>query len=66
MMKVFWHKSLDGWQKPEITPIESIVLHPAAKVLHYAVEVNIFSVFFFLFFIYLLWLQIINLHMHVN
>lgn len=41
MLKVFWHKSLGGWQKPEITPMENLVIHPAAKVLHYAVEVNI-------------------------
>lgn len=40
MLKVFWHKSLGGWQKPEITPLENLVIHPAAKVLHYAVEVN--------------------------
>lgn len=41
MLKVFWHRSLGGWQKPEITPMENLVLHPAAKVLHYAVEVSI-------------------------
>lgn len=40
MLKVFWHKSLGGWQKPEITPMENLVIHPAAKVLHYAVEVS--------------------------
>lgn len=39
MLKVFWHKSLGGWQKPEITPMENLVIHPAAKVLHYAIEV---------------------------
>lgn len=38
MVKVHWHKSLGGWQKPEITPMENLVIHPAAKVLHYAVE----------------------------
>lgn len=38
MVKVLWHKSLGGWQKPEITPMENLVIHPAAKVLHYAVE----------------------------
>lgn len=38
MLKVFYHRSLGGWQKPEITPLENLVLHPAAKVLHYAVE----------------------------
>lgn len=43
MLKVLWHKSLDGWQKPEITPIENLVIHPAAKVLHYAVEVSFFD-----------------------
>lgn len=42
MMKVFWHKCLGGWQRPEISPMENLVIHPAAKVLHYAVEVIIF------------------------
>lgn len=41
MMKVYHHRSLGGWQKPEITPLENLVLHPAAKVLHYAVEVSL-------------------------
>lgn len=39
MLKIYYHHHLGGWQKPEITPIESIPLHPAAKVLHYAVEI---------------------------
>ncbi|XP_047121507.1 branched-chain-amino-acid aminotransferase, cytosolic isoform X1 [Schistocerca piceifrons] len=39
MLKVAYHASLGGWQKPEITPMENLVLHPAAKVLHYAIEV---------------------------
>ncbi|XP_062141957.1 branched-chain-amino-acid aminotransferase, cytosolic-like [Drosophila sulfurigaster albostrigata] len=38
MLKIYYHKSLGGWQKPEITPLENLVMHPAAKVLHYAVE----------------------------
>ncbi|KAJ3628165.1 hypothetical protein MTP99_015490 [Tenebrio molitor] len=38
MLKVFYHKQLGGWQKPVIIPFENISLHPAAKVLHYAVE----------------------------
>lgn len=42
MLKIFYHKSLGGWQKPEITPFENLVIHPAAKVLHYAVEVRIY------------------------
>lgn len=43
MLKIFWHKDLGGWQKPEITPMENLVIHPAANVLHYAVEVSIFE-----------------------
>lgn len=38
MLKIFYYKSLGGWQNPEITPLENLVMHPAAKVLHYAVE----------------------------
>ncbi|KAH8396414.1 hypothetical protein KR222_009943, partial [Zaprionus bogoriensis] len=38
MLKIYYHRSLGGWQKPEITPLENLVMHPAAKVLHYAVE----------------------------
>ncbi|XP_011501274.1 PREDICTED: branched-chain-amino-acid aminotransferase, cytosolic isoform X1 [Ceratosolen solmsi marchali] len=38
MLKVFYYEALGGWQIPEITPFENLVLHPAAKVLHYAVE----------------------------
>lgn len=45
MLKIFYHKSLGGWQKPEITPFENLVIHPAAKVLHYAVEVSFFYQF---------------------
>lgn len=40
MLKVAYHKRLGGWQKPEIMPLENLVLHPAAKVFHYAVEVS--------------------------
>lgn len=38
MLKIGYHRRLGGWQKPEITPIETLNLHPAAKVFHYAVE----------------------------
>lgn len=41
MLKVSYHKFLGGWQKPQITPLENLVLHPAAKVLHYAVGVSV-------------------------
>lgn len=40
MLKVSYHRRLGGWQKPEIMPLENLVLHPAAKVFHYAVEVG--------------------------
>jgi branched-chain amino acid aminotransferase len=38
MLKVAYHRRLGGWQNPEIQPMENLVLHPAAKVFHYAVE----------------------------
>ncbi|KAL0114980.1 hypothetical protein PUN28_010505 [Cardiocondyla obscurior] len=38
MLKVHYYEGMNGWQAPEIMPFENIVLHPAAKVLHYAVE----------------------------
>nr|CAD7425957.1 unnamed protein product [Timema monikensis] len=38
MLKIHFYENMGGWQRPEIVPMESIVLHPAAKVLHYAVE----------------------------
>lgn len=38
MLKIIYHEALGGWQVPEITPFENLVLHPAAKVLHYAIE----------------------------
>lgn len=41
MLKIYYHKNLGGWQKPQIRPLENLVIHPAAKVLHYAVEVSV-------------------------
>lgn len=41
MLKISFHKRLGGWQKPEIMPLENLVLHPAAKVFHYALEVSV-------------------------
>lgn len=38
MLKVDYHESAGGWQQPIICPLEYLSLHPAAKVLHYAVE----------------------------
>lgn len=40
MLKVAYHKKLGGWQRPEIVPFGNLVLHPAAKVFHYALEVR--------------------------
>jgi branched-chain amino acid aminotransferase len=39
MLKIHYYEGMGGWQTPEIMPLENVVLHPAAKVLHYAVEV---------------------------
>jgi len=38
MLKISYDKHAGGWQKPYITPMEHLSLHPAAKVLHYATE----------------------------
>ncbi|XP_029163145.1 branched-chain-amino-acid aminotransferase, cytosolic [Nylanderia fulva] len=38
MLKVHYYESMNGWQAPEIMPFGNISLHPAAKVLHYAIE----------------------------
>lgn len=43
MLKIAYHRRLGGWQVPEIMPMENLVLHPAAKVFHYAVEVSFIS-----------------------
>lgn len=39
MLKTFYYETLGGWQQPQIVPMENLVLHPAAKALHYAVQV---------------------------
>ncbi|KAJ8973724.1 hypothetical protein NQ317_012861 [Molorchus minor] len=38
MLKIYYHSQLGGWQRPMLVPFENISLHPAAKVLHYAIE----------------------------
>lgn len=40
MLKVQYYKALGGWQKPEIMPFENLSIHPAAKALHYAIQVS--------------------------
>lgn len=47
MLKISWRKNHGGWQPPEITPLENLVIHPAANVFHYAVEVSIFHTQFY-------------------
>jgi branched-chain amino acid aminotransferase len=38
-MKLCDHfKVKNGWKKPRIGPLKNIELHPAAKVLHYSIE----------------------------
>lgn len=39
MLKINYFKQLGGWQKPEIMPFENLSIHPAAKALHYAIQV---------------------------
>ncbi|KAK9498216.1 hypothetical protein O3M35_004080 [Rhynocoris fuscipes] len=38
MLKIEYHERAGGWQTPIICPLEYLSLHPAAKVLHYAIE----------------------------
>ncbi|XP_027229757.1 branched-chain-amino-acid aminotransferase, cytosolic [Penaeus vannamei] len=37
MLEIYWDDKA-GWGQPRITPFHDLRLHPAAKVLHYAVE----------------------------
>ncbi|GAB1601681.1 branched-chain-amino-acid aminotransferase, cytosolic-like [Argonauta hians] len=37
MLEIQWTKD-NGWEKPVINPLHDLKMHPAAKVLHYAVE----------------------------
>jgi branched-chain amino acid aminotransferase len=39
MLTVEW-SSASGWEKPHIKPFGNLPIHPAASVLHYAVEVS--------------------------
>jgi branched-chain amino acid aminotransferase len=38
MLTIDW-TAKNGWEKPIIGPLKNLEIHPAAKVLHYAVEV---------------------------
>jgi len=48
------HTNKNGWEKPVIEPLRELSIHPGAKVLHYATEVNysysFIEIFIFLFF----------------
>ncbi|XP_064082305.1 branched-chain-amino-acid aminotransferase, cytosolic-like isoform X2 [Macrobrachium nipponense] len=37
MLEIYWNAS-SGWGQPRITPFHDLRMHPAAKVLHYSVE----------------------------
>ncbi len=39
------HTNKSGWEKPVIEPLKNLSIHPGAKVLHYATEVNYFYLF---------------------
>ncbi|XP_063530400.1 branched-chain-amino-acid aminotransferase, cytosolic isoform X1 [Cydia strobilella] len=38
MLKINYQVQLGGWQKPDIIPFENLSIHPAAKALHYAIQ----------------------------
>uniref|UniRef100_A0A8D8QPN8 Branched-chain-amino-acid aminotransferase n=2 Tax=Cacopsylla melanoneura TaxID=428564 RepID=A0A8D8QPN8_9HEMI len=38
MLQIEFNEQVGGWQAPSISPLKYLTLHPAAKVLHYAVE----------------------------
>jgi len=38
MLSVEWRLK-DGWQKPKISKLKNLEIHPAAKVLHYSIEI---------------------------
>lgn len=38
MLEMHWDAE-KGWTKPSISPLHDLKIHPAAKVLHYAIEV---------------------------
>lgn len=40
MLEIEWTEA-GGWGKPVISPLHNFSMHPAAKVLHYAVEVSV-------------------------
>jgi branched-chain amino acid aminotransferase len=44
------HTNQSGWEKPVIEPLKPLSIHPGAKVLHYATEVNDFDGFIHAFF----------------
>lgn len=48
MLEIKW-TAKDGWEKPKISPFHDLVLHPAAKCLHYATEVRKLSATSFFF-----------------
>lgn len=47
MLKIYYNDQT-GWGKPRISPLQDIRLHPAAKVLHYSVEVRLIMIYMIL------------------
>jgi branched-chain amino acid aminotransferase len=39
MLEIIYSEHEGGWQKPAIKPLENLVLHPAAMILHYGQQV---------------------------
>ena len=40
MLEIEW-TAANGWAKPVISPFHNFSMHPACKVLHYAIEVRL-------------------------
>ena len=38
MLTIEWSAN-NGWEKPEIAKLKNLEIHPAAKVLHYSIEI---------------------------
>ena len=44
MLEIAWNAD-KGWDKPVISPMHDLQIHPGAKVLHYAIEARINGIF---------------------
>ena len=48
MLEIQW-TDRGGWENPKISPFHNLSIHPAAKSLHYAIEVIIRLIYFYFF-----------------